>query len=57
MSNLVDDMRFGAIEHSDKDGFSALENDAKNRGGNQQSNNGIGQRIAKPDAEGAEQHG
>ena len=57
MANFFDDVWFGAIEHAHEDRFSALNDDAEDRGRNEQPDDGIGKRIAEPYPNRAEQHG
>jgi hypothetical protein len=51
VAKLIDDPRLGTVEHADEDRLSTLDNDAEDRRCNQQPHDGIGQRVAKPNAD------
>ena len=56
MAQFVDDARLGAVEHSKEDRLPALDDDAEDRGGNEQADDRVGKRIAEPHPDGAEKH-
>jgi hypothetical protein len=49
-------MRIDTIEHPGEDLLAALDDDAKNRNGNDQSDDWVDKRIAKPDTKYADEH-
>ena len=57
MANFFYDVWFGPVEHAYEDRFSALNDDAEDRGRNEQPDDRIGKRIAEPYPNRAEQHG
>ena len=40
--------RLGAVEHSEEDRLAALDDDAEDRGGNEQADDRVGKRVAEP---------
>jgi len=48
--------RLGAVEHAEEDRLAALNDDPEDRGGDEQANDRIGERVAEPHADRTEQH-
>src|SRR5213080_2147917 len=56
MANFINDMRIDTIKHSCGDLLSALDDDSKNRNGNDQPDNRVSERVAKPYAKHTDEH-
>src|SRR5262245_32919498 len=56
MFDLVDYLGVHAVEQSSKNRFARVPNNSENPNRNKYSNRGIGQRIAQPEADSADQH-
>ena len=56
MAKFVDNVRLGAVEHAKEDRLAALNDDAEDRGGNEQADDRVGKRVAEPHADRAEKH-
>jgi len=55
--DFINDFRVYPVKHASKDRLSGFPCDAKNRYGDKQTDNGICQWIAQPDADSTEEHG
>src|SRR6185312_9629699 len=54
--DLLEVVRLDAVEHPQEHGLDGLPHDPENSGGDDRADDRISDRIAKPDADGAEQH-
>jgi len=54
--DLIDDLRFGSVERTRKDRFSALDDDGKNGRGNEKPDDRVGKRVAQPYADRTDEH-
>src|SRR6266487_2182641 len=57
VADFVDHIWLDAVEHSREDRFNRLPDDLHDGDGDEETDNRIGERIAEPDADCAEEHG